>query len=103
MINIYLEKKQEGNKTELILDGRLDTNAAMDFDNYIKEIITPNLKELVIDMKNCNYMASSGLRVVVNAQKGMDANQGTLVFRNVPGDVMEVFDMTGLVDLLTFE
>lgn len=48
-------------------------------------------------------MASSGLRVVVNAQKGMDANQGTLVFRNVPGDVMEVFDMTGLVDLLTFE
>lgn len=28
-----IEKKQEGNKTELILDGRLDTNAAMDFDN----------------------------------------------------------------------
>ena len=26
-----------------------------------------------------------------------------LVLRNVPGDVMEVFDMTGLADLLTFE
>ena len=98
-----IEKIVEGNKTEVLLDGRLDTNAAAEFAKEMETILTPDLKELVIDMQNCGYMASSGLRIVVNAQKTMDANQGTLVLRNVPGDVMEVFDMTGLADLLTFE
>ena len=101
--DMKIEKIVEGNKTEVLLDGRLDTNAATEFAKEMETILTPDLKELVIDMQNCGYMASSGLRIVVNAQKTMDANQGTLVLRNVPGDVMEVFDMTGLADLLTFE
>ena len=98
-----IDKTVEGVSAEFKLDGRLDTNAATEFAKEMESVLTPDLKSLVIDMQNCNYMASSGLRIVVNAQKTMDANQGTLVLKNVPGDVMEVFDMTGLSDLLTFE
>ena len=87
-----VSKKVDGNSAEVSIKGRLDTNAAVEVE-----------KSLVIDLLDCGYMASSGLRIVVKAQKVMDANQGTLVLKNVCGDVMEVFDMTGLAELLTFE
>ena len=54
-------------------------------------------------MKNCDYVASSGLRVILNAQKKMNALHGTMVVKNVINDVMEVFEMTGFADILTFE
>ena len=98
-----ISKKVEGNSAEVSIKGRLDTNAAVEVEKVMMEILTPELKSLVIDLLDCGYMASSGLRIVVKAQKVMDANQGTLVLKNVCGDVMEVFHMTGLAELLTFE
>ena len=98
-----IAKKLEGDSAEIILKGRLDTKSAPEVEKEVKSLLTPDLKKLVIDMLDCGYLASSGLRIVVSAQKSMDANQGSLILKNVCGDVMEVFDMTGLSDLLTFE
>lgn len=98
-----ITKKTDGNSARLILDGRLDTNAAVEFEKALTEVATPNLKDLVIDMIGCGYMASSGLRVIANAQKYMDKCEGSLTITNVCEDIMEVFDMTGLTDLLKIE
>ncbi len=100
---MVIKKNVSGDSCEVSLDGRMDTNAAVEFGKEMEEVLTPEIKSLVIDMMNCSYMASSGLRIIVNSQKTMDSNQGTMVLKNVNGDVMEVFDMTGLSDLLTFE
>ena len=48
-------------------------------------------------------MASSGLRAILGAQKQMNVLQGEMIVKNVMEDVMEVFEMTGFVDILTFE
>ena len=52
---------------------------------------------------DCDYVASSGLRAILGAQKKMNSLQGTMVVKNVVSDVMEVFEMTGFADILTFE
>lgn len=98
-----IKKTVEGDKVTVAIDGRLDTNAATDFAKEMDEIIGVDVKHLVLNMIDCGYVASSGLRVILNAQKKMNANQGTMVLTNVNGDVMEVFDMTGFSDILTFE
>ena len=67
------------------------------------ESLKEGVESFVLDMKNCDYVASSGLRVILNAQKKMNALHGTMVVKNVINDVMEVFEMTGFADILTFE
>ena len=57
---------------------------------------------LIFDLKDLEYILSAGLRVLLSAQKVMN-KQGKMVVRNVNEDVMEVFDITGFIDILTIE
>ena len=90
-----LKKQQEGNKLIVSVSGRLDTNAA-------PIMMKDPVKEFELDMGACDYVASSGLRAILWAQKKMNGLGGSMVVKNVIGDVMEVFEMTGFADILTF-
>lgn len=98
MLDIKSTKKDK----ELIfeLSGRLDTVTAPDFNNRITEEVK-DIDKLVIDMKNLEYVSSAGLRVILSALKLM--KNGEMVVCHVNDDIMEVFDMTGFVDILTIE
>ena len=100
-----MEIKRTQNDTQLIMEisGRLDTNAAPKLIAEIDESLVEGVKSFVLDMADCDYVASSGLRAILGAQKKMNALQGTMVVKNVVSDVMEVFEMTGFADILTFE
>ena len=55
-----------------------------------------------MDLKSLEYISSAGIRVILAAQKKMN-QQGKLVIKNVNESVMEVFEITGMADLLTIE
>ena len=57
---------------------------------------------IILDLKKLQYTSSAGLRVILVAQKTMN-KQGKMILKNVAEAVMEVFEMTGLSDLLTIE
>lgn len=99
-----MELKKEQNENELMVSvsGRLDTNAAPVMMKELEELLVEPVKEFVLDMAACDYVASSGLRAILWAQKKMNGLGGTMVVKNVIGDVMEVFEMTGFADILTF-
>lgn len=98
-----IKKSQNGSEVAMAIAGRLDTNAATDFGKAIEEALVDGVTAFTLDMADCAYVASSGLRVILNAQKKMNSLQGTMVLKNVVSDVMEVFEMTGFSDILTFE
>ena len=98
-----IEVKCDGSKKWIIPDGRLDTTAASELSELIEKELQGDIKELVIDMEKCGYVASSGLRVILQAQKAMNRVGGTMVVKHVNGIVMEVFDMTGFSSILTIE
>ena len=85
------------------LSGRLDTNAAPEVIKEFEEILVDGVEEFILDMADCGYVASSGLRAIISAQRKMNALGGTMIVKNVVQDVMEVFEMTGFSDILTFE
>lgn len=97
-----IKKNQNGTEVTMEIAGRLDTNAAVDFGKVIDETLVEGITAFTLDMADCVYVASSGLRVILNAQKKMNSLQGTMVLKNVVSDVMEVFEMTGFSDILTF-
>lgn len=94
---------EQGNELTMSVKGRLDTNAAPALGDAIDEALVDGVERFVLDMAECDYVASSGLRVILGAQKKMNSLHGTMVVKNVIGDVMEVFEMVGFADILTFE
>lgn len=58
--------------------------------------------QLTLDLQQLAYLSSAGLRVILGAQKRMN-KQGQMVVRHVNETIMEVFEVTGFVDILTIE
>ena len=96
-----IEKKINGEAVTLIVSGRLDTQTAPELEKELDAVLG-GLKELTFDMTNLEYVSSAGLRVILKAQKIMNT-QGSMKLTGVNDSVMEVFDITGFLDILTLE
>ena len=96
-----IEKKINNDAVTLIVSGRLDTQTAPELEKELDSVLS-GLKELTFDMTNLEYVSSAGLRVILKAQKAMNA-QGSMKLTGVNDSIMEVFDITGFLDILTIE
>ena len=96
-----IEKSRQGNELNVCLEGRLDTASAPEFEVVVKNELG-GVERFVLDLKKLQYTSSAGLRTILLAQKTMN-KQGEMIIKNVGEGVMEVFEMTGLSDLLTIE
>lgn len=96
-----IEKKINGDNATLKIAGRLDTQTAPQLETELNGIF-PSCKDLTLDMADLEYVSSAGLRVILRAQKEMDT-KGSMRITNVNDSIMEVFDITGFLDILTIE
>ena len=96
-----IEKKINGEALTLIVSGRLDTQTAPELEKELDSVLA-DIKELTFDFKELEYVSSAGLRVILKAQKAMNA-QGSMKLTGVNDSIMEVFDITGFLDILTIE
>ena len=96
-----IEKKINGEALTLIVSGRLDTQTAPELEKELDSVLA-DIKELTFDFANLEYVSSAGLRVILKAQKAMNA-QGSMTLTGVNDSIMEVFDITGFLDILTIE
>ena len=97
MLNI--QKSVQNTTARVSLEGRLDTVSAPELEQVLKEML-PGMTELTLDFAKLDYISSAGLRVLLSAQKVMN-KQGQMKLTNVNETIMEIFDVTGFVDLLT--
>lgn len=96
-----IRKILNGNELLVAVEGRLDTITAPQLEDDVRSSID-GIKELVFDFAKLEYISSAGLRVLLAMQKIMN-KQGSMTVRNVNETVMEVFEITGFVDILTIE
>lgn len=96
-----IEIKKNADELVLEITGRLDTITAPALDKTINENLG-EIKSLIFDCKNLEYISSAGLRVLLSTQKKLQ-QKGTMKLKNVREEVMEVFEITGFVDILTVE
>lgn len=100
-ISMTIDKKQEGTVLEIELEGRLDTITAPQLEKEIQGSLN-GITELKFDFQRLAYISSAGLRVLLSTQKVMN-KQGTMVIRNANEEIMEIFEVTGFVDILNIE
>ena len=96
-----INKIANGSELTIGLEGRLDTTTAPELEKELKQNIS-GVTSLTIDMEKLEYISSAGLRVLLSAQKVMN-KQGRMVVKNVNENIMEIFEVTGFVDILNIE
>ena len=93
--------QKDGEKLILSPEGRIDTVTSPEFSKSIDDNIE-GVKELVIHLEKLEYISSAGLRVLLTTQKNMN-KVGTMKLIHVNDVIMDVFNITGFVDILTIE
>ncbi len=93
-----ISSRIEGDTLVLCLAGRLDGTNAQELD---REWLSADLRHLVVDLGQCEYVSSAGLRIFLRLQREVTAKGATLTVVNVGPVVHEVLDLTGLTKIFS--
>lgn len=91
-----------GKELTIALEGRLDTTSAPELEKELGAKLD-GVDSLTLEFEKLRYLSSAGLRVLLAAQKKMNAQKGSMVIKHVNEMIMEVFEVTGFLDILTVE
>ena len=95
--------EQLEDKYLVTLKGELDTAAAAEVEKTLQPLYTTNGKDVVIDCEGLEYIASSGLRILISILKGAKAGGSKVVLKSLNEDILSVFKLTGFINLFEFE
>ena len=95
--------EQLEDKFLVTLDGELDTAAAEEVEQILQPLYNTNGLDVIIDCINLEYIASSGLRILISILKGAIAGGSKVVLKGLNDDIKEVFKLTGFISLFEFE
>ena len=94
------------NRVDLLtLTGRLDAMHAPQLKQEIDRLFEQGRYRIVLDLSDLEYVASPGLRVLIEARKRArdwkitDLEGGDVRISNLPPRIKEVFDLTGFTSL----
>lgn len=91
-MNIEIDKKE--NVTIISLTGKLDSNTSSDVQEKLLPLIVKDVK-LILNMENCEYLSSAGLRVLMMIGKTLSKESGTGVLAGLNSELRDVMEMTG--------
>ena len=94
-----INTKQDGGNITFSLSGELNTQTATELSSEYSRFKS-TAEHILLDMKNLNYITSAGLRVLLTMEQDMEDKSGSLALTGVNEDVMEVFELTGFVNIL---
>lgn len=95
--------EQLEDKYLVTLEGELDTAAAAEVEQTLQPLYTTNGKDVVIDCEGLEYIASSGLRILISILKGAKAGGSKVVLKNMNEDIKSVFKLTGFINIFDVE
>ena len=98
---LHIEKKQDQDTLTIFLEGRLDMTTSPDLEEMLKGSLD-GVTNLILDFEKLEYISSAGLRVLLSTQKVMN-KQGEMKLIHVRNEVIEIFEVTGFLDILTVE
>ncbi|MDR1029484.1 MAG: STAS domain-containing protein [Treponema sp.] len=99
---MFIGTERQNTKVILSPEGRLDTLDAPELERKVWRL-DGDIKTVVLDFLKVTYISSLGLRVLLQIQKIMKERHGKMFIKNINQSLESIFEMTGLVGLLTQE
>ncbi len=92
---------QDGNNLHILkVSGNLDSNTTPEMAQAIEARLQEASKDIVIDFTGVDYMSSAGLRVVIKTHHMQTSAGKKMILCNLKDYVHEIFEMSGLVNVL---
>jgi anti-sigma B factor antagonist len=89
------------NVAVLSVSGRVDSATAPDLENGLKKLVEGEKTQIVLDLKNVEYMSSAGLRAMVSTLKAVKRVNGDLRLASPSPRVEEVLRLAGLTSIFS--
>ena len=94
---------EQNNEKVVAIKGRIDTVTSSDLEMKVSRIWSEPAITLVFDCALMEYISSSGLRIILTAQKQVTSHGGKFILRNLSDEVRSVINLTGFSRILTIE
>ena len=88
---------EQNGKVTIALEGRIDTNNALQTEKEIFGALEGKSGDIIIDAAKLEYISSAGLRVLMKLRKSIGKPMPVI---NVSRDVYDIFETTGFTELL---
>jgi anti-anti-sigma factor len=95
-------QEQDGNMVA-ILEGRLDTAAAVETEKAMNPLNDVEGKDIIIDCTVLEYISSAGLRIFLGILQNAQAKGVHVYLKGVSENVRAVFAITGFISLFEFK
>lgn len=92
----------DGTRAEIKVVGKLTVATSPTLEETVRQL-AETATDFDIDLTELEYISSAGLRVLVTTQKLAAQRGGTMRLLHPTESVQEVFEMTGLAEVLTIE
>ncbi|MCU1488829.1 MAG: anti-sigma-factor antagonist [Acidimicrobiaceae bacterium] len=91
-----LVRMEYGGHPVLFVYGEIDVMTAPRLHGALAELVAEAPSSLLVDLANVSFVDSTGLGTLVVAHRHLEERGGTLRLVSVPGNVLQVLDVTGL-------
>ena len=92
-----------GNGVVLAVAGEIDLANAEEFGDRVRGLIDSTEDEVVLSLRDCGFIDSSGIRALIMLARELRARGQTLVLAGLNGGPRRVFEIAGLLDRREFE
>lgn len=93
---MQLVKSKQGDATVLTLTGRLDVEAATEFEETCRKQVQAGARTVLLNLTSLDYVSSAGLRAMLSVGKTLQTQEGKLVLVAAPGPVRQILEVAGL-------
>ena len=96
---LRIREKAEGRDMVFVLSGELKNEYSFEFEDELNAVLSvqPRIR---IDMSSLSYIASDGLKAILDAQKTLRKEAGgNLILSGLSGQVLESFESSGFMPL----
>jgi anti-anti-sigma factor len=99
--DLRIHRVEASDHVVLIVSGRMDAENALQFEEKCKDCIGEGHTDLVADLGGLAYVSSMGLRSFLSVAKTLQSQGGALRLCCLKGLVKQVFEITGLMQILS--
>lgn len=95
-----IQHTQKSGVDILSFSGNLDTNNSPAAEKEVNRMIDEGSGQILFNFGELNFIASSGLRILLATAKKLKASGGTMYVCSLNETVQEVFDISGFATIL---
>jgi anti-sigma B factor antagonist len=101
--HLRIQREPDAQGIIVALTGELDLASAPELDRELQALDGATPGRLLIDLSGLDFMDSTGIALLIRAQRSADANGYRLSLRRGPAQIEKLFEVTRLVDHFEFE